>query len=186
MITLKTAPIDGPVEIEEVKSHLRIDSTDEDYYLQSLINSARNFGEGFQNRAYNTQTWELWLDDFPSDDFISLPRPPLQSVSSVKYYGTDNTEYTMSSADYFVDSKSEPGRVCLGYGKTWPTTSLRSFNGVCVTYVAGYAGQVPGNIKQAMLLLIGHWYENRESVSQVDLKPVPMTVDTLLWQDRVL
>jgi uncharacterized phiE125 gp8 family phage protein len=155
--------------------------------IQALIQAARRYGENFQNRAYNTQTWELWLDAFPDVDYISLPRPPLQSVTSVEYYDTSNVKYTMSATDYFVDTKSEPGKVTLGYGKSWPSsTTLRPYNGVCVTYVAGHVGQVPDTIKQAMLLLIGHWYENREGGTERPITQVPLAVEALLWQERIL
>jgi uncharacterized phiE125 gp8 family phage protein len=55
---------------------------------------------------------------------------------------------------------------------------------VTVTYVAGYgpAGDdVPAAIRHAMLLLIGHWYEHRESVV-VGGNPVqvPLAVQALL------
>ena len=162
----------------------------EDDLLNALIATARQWCQDFQNRAYVTQTWELWLDRWPGKDHIEIPLPPLQSVSSVKYYGTDDTEYTFSSDYYLVDVKSEPGRVCLDYGQSWPSTTLRPYNGVCVTFVAGYgdaASEVPAKIRQAMLLLIGHLYENREQVV-VGVVPteIPLGVQAILWQDRVL
>jgi len=157
--------------------------------LNALITAARQYAEDFQRRAFVTQTWELWLDKFPDEDYIKIPLPPLQSVSSVKYYDTDDTEATFSSGDYFVDIKSEPGRVALNYGETWPTTTLRPVNGVCVTFVAGYgdaATDVPQKVRNAMLLLIGHLYEHRESVIVGTMTAeVPMSVDALLWQNRI-
>lgn len=65
-----------------------------------------------------------------------------------------------------VDAASEPGRVWLNYGKTWPTVSLRPGPAITVRYVAGYgaAVDVPMQYKQAMLLMIGHFYENREEI----------------------
>lgn len=157
--------------------------------LNALITTARQYAEGFQRKAFVTQTWELWLDAFPNKDYIKIPLPPLQSVTSVKYYDTSDTEATFSSGDYFVDTKSEPGRVALNYGETWPTTALRPANGVCVTFVAGYgdaASDVPKKVKQAMLLLIGHLYEHRESVIiGTIVAEVPMAVEALLWQDRM-
>jgi uncharacterized phiE125 gp8 family phage protein len=157
--------------------------------IEALITSARQYAEDFQRRAYITQTWELWLDDWPEGDYIQIPLPPLQSVSSVKYYDTDDTENTFSTDDYFVDTKSEPGRVSLNYGEVWPTTTLRPANGVCVTFVAGYGdnrSDVPKKVKQAMLLLISGWYENRESYHATGgiPKEAPFAVNALLWQDR--
>jgi uncharacterized phiE125 gp8 family phage protein len=162
----------------------------EDDLIESLITTAREDCESFQNRVYITQTWELWLDEFPSKDFIEIPLPPLQSISSIKYYDTDDTEATFSSDNYFVDVKSEPGRVVLNHGESWPSTTLRPANGVCVTFVAGYgdADDVPKAVKQAILLLIGHYYENREAVltSGMNAVAVSMAVESLLWKKRIL
>jgi len=183
MNKLKTAPADFPVEFEEVKTHLRIDGTDEDDYIQSLIIAATQYCENFQNRAYVTQTWELWLDEWPN--YFEL-KAPLISVT-IDYYNTSDTKATVSSSDYYVDTKSSPGRVSLNYSKSWPSTTLRPINGICVTYVCGYgySENVPQNVKQAILLLIGHWFENREASTDKPLSTIPLAVDSLLWQERV-
>lgn len=167
----------------------------EDDLLNSLITAARQYCEDYQRRAYITQTWELWLEAFPAKNYIEIALPPLQQIADpespvITYYDTDDTEATFSSDDYFVDIKSEPGRIVLNYSKSWPSTALRPANGVCVTFVAGYgdaASDVPKKVKQAMLLLIGHLYENREVVQTTGMNAVvvPMTVDSLLWQDRI-
>jgi len=163
----------------------------EEDLLTALITAARQDCEKFQNRCYLTTTWELWLDAFPLKDFIEIPLPPLQSVSSIKYYDTDDTEAEFSSDDYFVDTKSTPGRVSLNYGKSWPSTTLRPYNGVCLTFTCGYGddgSDVPRNIYQAILLLLGHLYENREAVMTTGMNAVelPLGAIALLWKDRVL
>jgi len=107
----------------------------------------------------------------------------------IKYYGTDDTEYSMSGADYIVDDKSEPGRIVLAYGKSWPSTTLRTANGVCVTFIAGYgdeASDVPRNIWVGMLLLLGHYYENREAVTSGQKIELPMGAQSLLWKKRMV
>jgi uncharacterized phiE125 gp8 family phage protein len=189
-LVLVTAPAIEPVDLASAKTHLRVDGTDEDVLITALITASREYCEGFQNRAYITQTWDLWLESFPSEDYIRIPLPPLQSVASVKYYGTDNAEYTMAAADYFVDNKSEPGRLVLAYGKSWPSLTLRPANGVVVRFVAGYgdaAANVPQKVKQAMLLLIGHWYANREAVLAGSIsKEIEFAVKSLLWMCRVM
>jgi uncharacterized phiE125 gp8 family phage protein len=189
-LKLITPPALEPVTLAEAKAHIRVDGNDEDALITSLITAAREYCEGFQNRSYITQTWGLWLDSFPSEDYIRIPLPPLQSVASIKYYGTDNAEYTMDAADYFVDDKSEPGRAVLAYNKTWPTTALRPANGVCIEFVAGYgdaASDVPQKAKQAILLLIGHWYANREAILTGSVsKEIEFAVKALLSMDRVV
>jgi uncharacterized phiE125 gp8 family phage protein len=161
----------------------------EDGLLNTLITTAREYCEGFQNRAYIEQTWQLWMDSWPREDRIQIPLPPLVSVLSIKYYGTDDTEYTLTPTEYFVDTKSEPGRVVLGYGKSWPIVILRPANGVCIEFVAGYgatASVVPKKVSQAMLLLIGHWFKNREALSETLPKEIEFAVRSLLWLDRVV
>ncbi|MDA8212165.1 MAG: head-tail connector protein [Clostridia bacterium] len=186
-LKLITAPVSEPIDLTTAKSHLRVDTIDDDSLITSLIIAAREYAQGFQNRAFVTQTYELWLDAWP--EYIQIPRPPLQSITSIKYYGTDNAEYTLAPADYFVDSVSEPGRAVLAYGKSWPSTTLRPANGIVVTFVAGYGAvaSVPQQVKQAMLLLIGHWNENREAaISGAISREIEFAVHALLTMDRVV
>jgi len=162
----------------------------EDDLLNSLITAARQYCEGFQRRAYISQTWHLWLDEFPNKAYIEIPLPPLQAAGvSIKYYDTSDAGTEWPTSNYFVDAKSEPGRIVLNYGNIWPSTALRPANGVCVTFIAGYgllASDVPKKVKQAMLLLVSHWYENREAVATSGAMPkeIPFSVEALLWQDR--
>lgn len=186
-LKLITGPATEPVTVSELKTHLRIDSTTEDTYLGTLIQTAREDCEQFQNRAYITQTWELTLDGWAKFP-IKLPRPELISITSVKYYDTADTETTYSTDNYFVDTSSEVGRIGLNYNITLPSTTLRPQNAVIIQYIAGFgaAADVPQRIKHAILMLCGHYYENRETVSPVDLKQIPMGVVSLLNKDRIV
>ena len=187
-LKLVTDPAKEPVNIALARSHCRASDTEDEILIRALISTAREYAEGYQNRAYITQTFELWLDRWPSSDKIKIPRPPLRVVNSIKYYGTDDTEYTMDTADYFVDIKSEPGRVALGYSKTWPTTTLRPTNAICVEFDAGYGDastDVPQRVRQAMLLIIGHLYIRREESTEKVLSEIPLGVKVLLGLDRI-
>lgn len=181
------APAVEPISLTEAKLHLRIDTTAEDALISSLIKTARQYCESYQQRAYITQTWELWLDRFPDIDIIDVPLPPLQSISSIKYYDTANVGHTFAVSEYFVDSKSQPGRVSLSYGKSWPADTLRPTSGVCINFVAGYgsaASAVPVTATYAILLLLAHYYENREAAGATQVYTAPLSVDALLWQER--
>lgn len=193
-LKLIAGPTVNPVTLAEAKEHCRIDGTTEDTYIAGLILAATEYCETHQRRAFITQTWDLWLDDWPYKDHINIPRPPLQSVASVKHYDTENTEHTMLDTDYLVDVVSEPGRVVLGYSKLWPTETLRPANAVCVRFTAGYApdvedlaANVSQKIKQAILLLVSHWYEYREPVQGGNIsKEIEFAVSALLGQDRII
>ena len=116
--------------------------------------------------------------------------PPLSSVTSIKYYDTDETVATFSSSNYIVDTHSEPGRIELQYSEVWPSTVLRPINGVEIIFVAGYgaASAVPDVIKHAIKILIAHCYENRELVIQTGAVPkgIPLSYHALCANKRVL
>lgn len=179
-LKLKIPPTIEPVSLADAKLHLRVDTDNEDNYIQSLITAARQYCEEFQNRAYITQTWELWFDAFPPQPWIRLPRPPLQADGlQVEYFDTNDVRYIFTN--YFIDSVSQPGYISLKEGASWPSNT-RSINGVCITFKAGYgdsADKVPETIKQAIKLLIGHFYEHRD----IDT-PAPRAILSLLWIDR--
>lgn len=161
---ISSAPDVEPLTVADVKLHLRLTSdTTEDALITGLITAAREYCENYTGRAFATQTVALYLDSFPAEDYIELPLSPLQSVTSVVYKNSAGTETTMTvTTDYIVDSYSPVGRVVLAYGKTWPDFTAYPVNPITITYKAGYT-TLPKALRQAMLLLIGLWYENREN-----------------------
>lgn len=183
-------PAEYPVTLEEAKAHLRVDGTDEDEYINDLIKVANAACELEARRAFITQTFDLFLDAWPDECWIKIPRPPLQSVTSVSY--TDYTGATttlVENTDYLADTNSEPGRIILPYAKYWPTAILQPGPSIKVRFVAGYgtALSVPEIYKHAIKLTVGHLFENREEVVvAAGLSPVklPLGVTHLLWIDR--
>lgn len=186
-LKLITPPTTEPITLQEAKNHLRVDVTDDDILIQSLITAAREYCEAFQNRAYITQTWEMTLDFFPQMP-LKIPKPPLQSVISIKYTDQDNIETVFAPINYVVDTDSEPGRIALTPGASWPNVVLKPISGVKIRFTAGYgdATKVPMMVKQAMLLLIGHWYENREAATDRVPKEIEFAVHSLLWLNRMV
>lgn len=160
----------------------------EDDLISALITAAREYCEGFTGRALAAQTLETYPPRFPCENEIELPCPPLQSVTSVKYTDSDGDETTMTEdTDYIVDTDSPVGRIVLPYAGTWPTETLYTVNPIKIRYVAGYE-TIPRSIKQAMLLLIGHWYANREAVlvgQGTMSKEIEFAVKALLSMQRI-
>lgn len=190
-LVLTTPPASEPVSLVEAKAQCRVEISDDDDLIEGLIRSARQWAERFTRRAFITQQWMYVRDDWPQDaDWFRIPLPPLQSVESVQYQVADGTLYTLSASDYTVDTISEPGRIALADGASWPSDDLYPVNGVRVQFTAGYGNQgsnVPQPIRQAILLLVGHWYENREAVTVGAVaREVPFAVEALLWPYRVM
>lgn len=156
----------------------------EDDQISEWITTAREYCEGVTRRALATQTIEAYLDCFPCKDRFELPRPPLQSVTSVKYKNSDGVETTMTvDTDYIVDDESDVGGIVRPYGINWPSFTPYPLHPIKIRYVAGYTAlnPAPKVVKQAMLLLIGHWYEHREPLFTGSIsKEVEFAVSALL------
>ncbi len=175
-----------PITVEDAKHHCRVDTHDDDAYIKSLIEAATTWCENIQGRAYITQTITAKYDAFPG--YFELPRPPLQSVTSITYVDQDGTTQTVDSSTYVVDTHSEPGRITRAYEKEWPYDVRAIENAVVVTYVAGYGApaDVPERIKHAIRLMVAHWYEHREmAMVGVSISKIPASVMSLLNIDRV-
>jgi len=160
-------PACEPVTLDEVKRQCNVVAEDEDLALDMWITAAREMVEAAANRSLLPQTWRLRIHDWPLDK-LELPRPPLIAVESVKYYDSTGTEQTLPATYYSVDVDREPGVLWRDEDAYWPATDGRP-NGITVIYTAGYATEyaVPARAKQAILLLVAHWYRCREPVGTV-------------------
>jgi uncharacterized phiE125 gp8 family phage protein len=146
------------------------DTVENDWYLER-ITEARQHAEEYTGRALATQTIEAYLDQFPCKDHFELPRPPLQSVTSLKYKDSAGTETTMTATTaYLVDLKRDVGRIVLPYGVSWPSFTKYPVNPIVAEYVAGYTAQnpIPKKIKAAMLIYVGYMDRNRDAVAPDD------------------
>ena len=158
-----TPPALEPVSLSEVKAQCRIDGTQDDALLTSLITAARQLAEIYLGRALLTQTLRVLYDRVPTGTALELPRAPLQSITSVKVYDEADAATTLSAAQYMADSASQPGRLVLRPGYGWPS-GFRRANGFEVQYVAGYgalASDVPAAIRQSILAHVAYLYSQR-------------------------
>lgn len=187
-----TPPAVEPVLYTEVKTHMRVTSSAEDSHITILCGLARRYLEEVQNRAFINQTLELTLDEFPSEDYIRLPRAPLSSITSVKYTpDSTGVAVTLSSGEYYADTKSTPGQIVLRSDGEWPSDTLITVGGVVIQYVAGYGAastSVPSTIIHAIKFLVAHWYEIRQPVGDTvgQLSQLPLSLQALIAIDRVV
>jgi len=129
-------------------------TTAEDDDLTDLITDGREAVEIITRRALLTQTWEYYLDEWPAEDYITLPFGNLASVTSVIYKDSDGTETTMTeNTDYLVELNGDQcGRIVLPEGYTWPTSDLYPSQPITIKFVCGWtaAASVPKNLKRAI------------------------------------
>lgn len=183
---LKTAPTTEPVTTAEAKAHIRVDISDDDTLIAGLVTAARRWIEDVYGIKMMTQTWNYYLDQFPSDSVIELPVGPVLSIASVKYTSDAGVTSTLSASDYDTDLVSLPARISLKSSKSWPTATLKTVNGVDVEFVAGYHAtqttttSVPEVLKLAIKMLVEHWYEHRGAVTELTLEQAPLAIQALL------
>lgn len=197
--TLVTPPLLEPLTLAEAKLFLKVDLSADDALITDLIIAARKRCEDWRGQSFLTQTWDFFLDSFPRwydaytldggftpfgaqswfgtaaygrrEPPILLPRPPLQSVTSVKYTPYNAAQATLDPATYQVDvSNTLAPRIAPNFDKLWPTDVLQSVNGVVVRMVTGYgaaAANVPEQIRLALKELVAYWYYNRNAVGSI-------------------
>lgn len=179
-----TPPAEYPISLVEAKLHLRVDHDDEDDLITTLIAASTEWLENALDRKLVAGSWRLELASFAS--VIELPYPPLVSVDQVQYVDLDGTTQVVAESVYEVDTTVSPGRLMLADGQSWPSTKLTNAAAL-ISFSAGYgaAADVPAMAKAAIKLLVGHWYENRETaVAGLQVKESPMAVQAIVHSLR--
>lgn len=179
-------PSTEPVSLSDMKAQLNIKDTVQDAVITRRITEAREWIEAFLQRALITSNWQLVMDEWPGS--AELLFPPVASVSSVKYIDANNVLQTLSSSAYYLDNYREPAMLHSAYGYDFPD-ALAVPNAVRVEYVAGYANAaaVPSPIKEALMLLVGHWMNYQgDAESGSVITRVPLAVEQLLQPYRIL
>jgi len=194
-LTRATPPAVEPVTLSEAKAHLRVDASDDDAYIATLITAAREWVEQYIDRTLVHTQWVMRFDKFPDSGIepVELPRPPVvfsgtATAVTVTFTQEAGPTSTYSTAEYRVDRYATPGTILPIYGSTW-TPHRQDDNAISVTWWAGYGASgtsVPAAIRHAILMLIGHWYESRQAAVATGAVPqdVPYGVTSLLDSQR--
>lgn len=181
-----TAPATAPISLAEAKAQMRVEGGDEDSIIQRLIDAAVAFVDvqGVLGFAMITQTWAEWLGPNQSTVYLSLG--PVQSVSSIKYYDIDGNLQTATLADFNIFGT--PNRITIApkTNKAWPITQTRD-DAIKIEYVIGYgstSAAVPQTVRHALLMLVSHWYENREASSEKQMANLPYGFAEMIGIER--
>ena len=175
--TLGSENIATIITLAEAKIHLRVGDSGDDAYITSLIFAAQNAINNYCNINLMSRTIIQNCDNW-EDTKILLISPPANSghvsLTSVKYYNTANSLTTDTLGNYILDNGATPPRLELKQDKTYPTTYERN-GAIRITYLCGLsaANRIPVALKQAALIFVGQFYENR----QIDI--VGRTVGTI-------
>lgn len=176
-----TAPSAEPITTADLKTHCRVDISDDDTYIAALGVVARRHVENVTGLKLINATWDVYYSTFGNE--MVMPFAPLGSITSVKYYDTAGTQQTLASSVYESGSRYGVPSIRLAYNQTWPAFRGHDDDVVCrVVFGYGSAGtSVPGELLHAIKLIVGHLYENREPVNIGNIvNTLPMAVDALL------
>jgi len=178
-LCLITPPASELVTLAEAKAHLKLDTSDDDALLGTLITAARARAEWHTGRAFVTQAWRLSLDAWPHGDIVEIPLPPLVSIAEVAVIASDSVRSVLDPAVYRVDTASQPGRVIF----TDRPQSLRRRDCLQIAFTAGYgdASAVPAPVREAILEIVADLYSHRGD----DDDPVGLCGQALLAPYRI-
>ena len=184
-LTTTTPPAVEPVTLAEAKAHCRVDTSTDDAYISSLITAAREWCESYCDETFVHTQYRMTLDAFPHE--IELPRPPMASSGTVTavtvtYTLENQSTATLATNQYRVDRDSTPGVIRTLYNSSWPS-HLLDYNAVTVSWWGGMGASgssVPQRVRNAILWLVGMWYERRMAADAVNLSEIPFGVKALL------
>ncbi len=183
---LLAAPEAEPLSLAEAKNFLRVDVGDDDDLISALISAARIHVEAGTRRALITQTWRLVRDEWPGDGRMAvLPAPP-RAVTAARVYDAQNVSHAVDTQNFIVDSAG----AAISFPRWAVATPGRPFAGIEIDVEAGYgeaATDVPEPLRQAIRLLVAHWYENRSiAATGQTVTTLPATVSAMIAPYRML
>ncbi len=186
-LQLLEAPAAAPVLLAEVKAQLRIEHPDDDLMIDRLIKTAASYtdAKGALGHAMITQKWGQWVNSVPPQ-YVRLAMGPLIEVTAVQYYDIDGALQTDTLSNYEITGTDFTTRIGPKSGFNWPVTQDRA-DAIRIEYTAGYgatSASVPETLRHAMMLLIGHWYDNRENTMMDELSNIPYGFDMLVDMHR--
>lgn len=163
-LTLTGAPALEPVSLAEAKAQLRVDGNAEDAFITSLIITSRLQVEAILGLALVAQSWTWRLDAWPRHE-IDLPLRPVLAIDSIRVQRADLTFAPVAASEFSLDGNGMPARL-LPIGAALPDPGVARL-GIEIAFTAGFgstAGEIPAPLRQAVLLLVAHWFEHREPI----------------------
>jgi uncharacterized phiE125 gp8 family phage protein len=190
------------------KAFCRVDTTDDDDLIGSLISAASRYVERETGLALRTQTWAAVIDRWPdgqgqgfggqwwdgvrqqpislitSTTTVEIPKRPFQSITHIKLRDAYGGLTTVDPSVYFTEVSDMRGRVNRVLGQIWPVVILANSGAIEITFTAGfdaapYSG-IPEDLKAAIKILVKHWYDNREPVVDGRIGATPVHLDEIL------
>jgi uncharacterized phiE125 gp8 family phage protein len=183
---LLAGPAVEPLTLAEAKDYLRVETADDDDVITALVAGARTLVEAQTRRALITQTWRLVRDAWPEVGRLQVLPAPLRSVAAARYYDADGGPHAIDTGVFLVDSASS----LLAFPQWSMPAPGRAAAGIEIDVGVGYGDtsvSVPEPLRQAVRMLVAHWYEHRGLVAAGrNVAFMPAAVAALISPFRVL
>lgn len=164
---LLAGPAEEPVALAQAKAFLRVEDGAEDGLIETLITAARLHIESVTGRILMAQEWRAVRDGWPADRVIRLAHTPLIALDAIRVYDEAGTPTLLDLDEVLPDAQAVPARIILPArvaGMPRPRPAL----GIEIDYTAGFGAapeDVPADLRQALLTLLGYWFEHRDAVA---------------------
>ncbi len=186
-LEIVTAPATTPVTLVEAKNWARVDITEDDDLITSLIENATDQIQIVTGRQLVTATYDYFSSTWELNDkgILEIPLGNVASITSIKYKDSDNNLQTWASSKYEVNLKSQIAQIRPVSSESFPSLG-DEFNSVEIRFTAGYgsASSVPDRLKTAVYMMVSDAYENREQMTEIKLTENP-AVNRILWNYRL-
>jgi len=185
---LLAGPAAEPITLAEAKHFLRVEHDDDDDVIAALIAGARIHVETQTRRALIAQSWRLTRDVWPTTGCLALLPVPVKTLDAVRVYKSDETTLSLDLSGFTLDKSDAPARLAVVHGV--PPAPERPAAGIEIDITCGYgdaSADVPEPLRQAIRLLVAHWYENRGLIaSGGEVAVLPQSAAALIAPYRVL
>ena len=185
---LLSGPSVEPITLADAKLYLRVEHDDDDDLIAALIAGSRIHVEARTRRALITQSWRLVRDAWPASGRLEILPVPLASLTAARIYLADGSTQSIDPSAFIIDKSAAPALLAFGNGA--PPAPGRALAGIEIDVTVGYGAagtNVPEALRQAIRLLVAHWYENRGVAAIGEtVAPLPASVEALIAPYRVL
>jgi len=170
--------------LASAKVHLRVDFNDDDDYITAILSSVESyiqdycgvtFGSTVTHVAYWDHAYPVVNVHWNGDSIKSTGAGNAPVLAQL----VDGTYVDMEDADYDLDLVSSPIRVHMKSA----SSHVEVLNQYRLTFKT-QTQTVPEYVYQAALMIIGHYYENRQDVGKERIFEVPMNSRYLLDRYR--
>lgn len=166
-----------PVTLAEAKARLRVTHDDENAVITAMIASACDQIGEMAGRVLSSETWEVMMSDFPAA--VRLPKSPVIALTSVTYLDAVEAVQAAVLGDFALVQSDDWSHVQPAVGKAWPTPGVDREDAARIRFSAGYT-TLPAALKEAVLLMVGHLFRNREGVSPDAMTEPPLSISALV------